>query len=316
MKTHTGTTISTLTKPSPAERREGTQEAVMAARVAVPRGASSRLWRSFRAWPISLQTGTVLLVIQVLVAISAGWLYPGDPFDLAGSPFVRPGTDSQFPLGTDIMGRDIAAGVMHGARVSLLVGLSATLIATVLGTSVGLAAGYFGRWVDHLLMRITELFQVIPHFLFAIILVSIMGSKLENIVLAIGVTSWTMVARLVRAETLALRERDYVKLCSVMGGSHVRVILTHILPNAFPPVIVAASILTALAVLTEAGLAFLGMSDSNRISWGGMIGASREALLDAPYMTLIPGAAIVFVVMSLSLIGDGLAQHLRRGGAA
>jgi len=265
------------------------------------------------AWPLSLQFGLLLLGAQLFVAAAAGWLYPGDPFELAGAAFLSPGADPEFPLGTDIMGRDIAAGLMHGARVSLLVGLSATVIATLLGTAIGLCAGYFGRWIDHGLMRITELFQVIPHFLFAIILVSILGARLENIILAIGVTSWTMVARLVRAETLALRERDYVKICTVMGGSHARVILTHILPNALPPVIVAASILTALAVLTEAGLAFLGMSDSNHISWGGMIGASREALLDAPYMTLIPGAAIVLSVMALSLIGDGLNQHLRKG---
>ncbi|OPG72154.1 ABC transporter permease [Pseudomonas ogarae] len=272
--------------------------------------------KAWRAWPLSLKIGIALLAIQLLVAGCADWLYPGDPFDMAGMPFLAPGADAQFPFGTDLMGRDIAAGLVHGARVSLLIGLSATLIATVLGTSVGLLAGYFGGWLDHMLMRLTELFQVIPHFLFAIILVSIMGARLEHIVLAIGVTSWPMVARLVRAETLALRDLDYVKICRVMGASHARVIITHVLPNAFPPVIVSTSLLTALAVLTEAGLAFLGMSDSNRISWGGMIGASRDALLEAPYMTLIPGAAIVLAVAALSLIGDGLAQHLRRGGVA
>lgn len=272
--------------------------------------APMMIWRT---WPLSLQCGLLLLGVQLFVAAAAGWVYPGDPFDLAGAAFLPPGADPEFPLGTDIMGRNIAAGLMYGARVSLLIGLSATVIATVLGTAIGLCAGYFGRWIDHGLMRITELFQVIPHFLFAIILVSILGARLENIILAIGVTSWTLVARLVRAETLALRDRDYVKICTVMGGSHARVILTHILPNALPPVIVASSILTALAVLTEAGLAFLGMSDSNHISWGGMIGASREALLDAPYMTLIPGAAIVASVMALSLIGDGLNQYLRKG---
>jgi peptide/nickel transport system permease protein len=228
-------------------------------------------------------------------------------------PFLAPGEDPHFPLGTDILGRDIAAGLAHGARVSLLVGLAATAIATLLGTSVGLLAGYFGGWVDHALMRITELFQVIPHFLFAIILVSIMGAELANIILAIGLTSWSMVARLVRAETLALRELDYVKISLVMGGGHLRAIFTHVLPNTLPPVIVAASILTALAVLTEAGLAFFGMSDGNHISWGGMIGASRDALLTAPYMTLIPGAAIVVAVAALSLIGDGLTLLLRRG---
>ncbi|MDM0078120.1 ABC transporter permease [Variovorax sp. J2P1-59] len=275
-----------------------------------------RAWRTWTSWPLSLRFGALLLTIQLLVALLAKSLYPGDPFDLAGAAFLRPGEDARFPLGTDIMGRDIAAGLVHGARVSLLVGLFATFIATVLGTAVGLVAGYFGGWPDHLLMRLTELFQVIPHFLFAIIIVSITGSQLQNIVLAIGITSWTMVARLVRAETLTLRERDYVKICRVMGGSHARVVFSHILPNALPPVVVAASVLTALAVLAEAGLAFLGMSDSNRVSWGGMIGASREALIDAPYMTLIPGAAIVLMVAALSLIGDGLAQHLRRGASS
>lgn len=305
---------SAVARQMPRKARTG-QPGKVGSPTAQPVRAARIGLRAWNAWPISLRVGLVLLGVQLAIALAAGWLYPGDPFDMAGAPFLAPGADVEFPLGTDIMGRDIAAGLMHGARVSLLVGLSATAIATVLGTAIGLVAGYFGGWVDHLLMRITELFQVIPHFLFAIILVSIMGSRLENIILAIGITSWTMVARLVRAETLALRERDYVKVSRVMGASRTRVLLTHILPNAFPPVIVAASILTALAVLTEAGLAFLGMSDSNRISWGGMIGASREALLDAPYMTLIPGAAIVLAVMALSLIGDGLAQHLRKGGA-
>jgi peptide/nickel transport system permease protein len=140
-----------------------------------------------------------------------------------------------------------------------------------------------------------------------------MGANLSNIIIAIGLTSWSMVARLARAETLALRELDFVKISVVMGGGHLRTILTHVLPNALPPVIVSASILTALAVLTEAGLAFFGMSDSNHVSWGSMIGASRDALLTAPYMTLIPGAAIVVAVTGLSLIGDGLGQILRRG---
>lgn len=302
MKTDTGVRTST-TAVVPAPVRD------MPPRLAGAR----RAWRAWMAWPLALRIGLALLAVQLVVAALAGTLYPGDPFELAGAAFLRPGEDAEFPLGTDIMGRDIAAGLAHGARVSLLVGLSATLIATVLGTAVGLAAGYFGGWLDHLLMRFTELFQVIPHFLFAIILVSILGAQLRNIVLAIGITSWTMVARLVRAETLALRERDYVKICRVMGGSHLRVVFGHILPNAAAPVIVAASVLTALAVLTEAGLAFLGMSDSNHISWGGMIGASREALLDAPYMTLIPGAAIVLMVAALNLIGDGLTRHLRQG---
>jgi peptide/nickel transport system permease protein len=269
-----------------------------------------------KAWPLTLKIGLALLVVQLVAALSAPWLYPGDPFAMIGASFLPPGADRAFPLGTDLMGRDIACGLVHGARASLMVGLGATAMAIVLGVAIGTVAGYFGGWFDHVLMRVTELFQVIPHFLFAIIVVSIMGAQLRNVVFAIGITGWPMIARLVRAETLTLRERDYVKISRVMGASHARVLVTHVLPNALPPVIVAASVLAAQAVLTEAGLAFFGMSDNNHISWGGMIGAAREALLDAPYMTLIPGAAIVLAVAALSLIGDGLAKHLRRGGVA
>jgi peptide/nickel transport system permease protein len=269
-----------------------------------------RLVDVWRTWPLALRIGLILLLAEIGAAVAASWLYPGDPFEMVGPSFLPPFTDASFPLGTDLMGRDIAAGIVHGARVSLLVGLAATVVATTVGTTIGLLSGYFGGVIDHLLMRFTELFQVIPHFLLAIILVSIWGSTLPNIVFAIGLTSWTVIARLVRAETLVLRENDYVRISAVMGARPLRVIVVHILPNAFPPVIVAASILTASAVLMECGLAFLGMSDSNRISWGGMIGAAREALLDAPYMTLIPGAAIVLSVMALSLIGDGLNQLL------
>lgn len=262
------------------------------------------------SWPLRLKVGLAVLFIEILAALLASQLYPGDPFALVEVSFLKPGEMPGFPLGTDLMGRDIAAGLFHGARVSLLVGLAATLIATFVGVTVGLLSGYFGGVIDHALMRLTELFQVIPHFLLAITLVSILGATLNSIIFAIGITSWTMIARLVRAETLVLREHDYVKISAVMGASPLRVIVTHVLPNAVPPVIVAASLLTASAVLMECGLAFLGLGDASRISWGGMIGAAREALLDAPYMTLIPGTAIVLTVMALSLIGDGLNQLL------
>lgn len=270
--------------------------------------------RGVNVWPLRLKLGLVVLIIEVLAAVLASHLYPGDPFAMVEIPFLEPGEMSGYPLGTDLMGRDIAAQLLHGARVSLSVGLAATLIATVVGVTIGLLSGYFGGVIDHALMRLTELFQVIPHFLLAITLVSILGATLGNIILAIGITSWPMIARLVRAETLILRELDYVKISAVMGAGTVRVIVTHILPNALPPVVVAASLLTASAVLMECGLAFLGLSDVSRVSWGGMIGAAREALLDAPYMTLIPGAAIVLTVMALSLIGDGLNQFLNPRG--
>ncbi len=262
-------------------------------------------------WPISLKTGLVILAAFSCLAAGADWLYPNDPLDLASAPFIEPGQDPEFPLGTDIMGRDIAAGIAHGARITLATGLIASLLATLAGTTLGVIAGYFGGWVDHTLMRFTELFQAIPHFLFAIMLVSILGPSIPHIILSIGLTGWPGIARIVRAETLSLRERDFVKISEVMGAGHSRIVLTHILPNVAAPIFVASSLLTSMAVLTESGLSFLGLGDSSHVSWGGMIGSSRDALLDAPYMTLIPGAATILMVFSLSLIGDGLSRHLR-----
>lgn len=259
-------------------------------------------------WPLLLIAGALVIVAEIAIAVGAGWIRPGDPQDLVGMPFLPPASDTLSPLGTDILGRDILSGLLYGARISLIVGCTATGIALVLGVTVGLISGYFGGWIDHVSMRITELFQAIPHFLFAIILVAIMGASLEHIVLAIGVTSWPMVARLVRAEAMALRELDFVKAAIAMGASHFRVIFVHVLPNALPPVVTLLSVLTAMAVLTEVGLAFLGLGDSNRVSWGSMIGAGRESLREAPYISLIPGAAVVLTVLSLSLIGDGLTK--------
>lgn len=251
-----------------------------------------------------------MLLVEAIIAIVASQIYPQGALDLAGMPFVPPGSDSVFPLGTDIMGRNIAAGIMHGARVSLTIAFAATAIATIVGAAVGVLSGYFGGVIDHFLMRFTELFQVIPPFLFAVIIVSILGSTLLHIVLAIGVTSWPMIARMMRSEVVSLRERDFVQIATVLGANDIQIIATHILPNALPRVISAVAVLASLAILTESGLAFLGMSDPNYVSWGGMIGASRDALVDAPYMTLIPGAAIVATAMALSLIGDGVSEFL------
>lgn len=264
--------------------------------------------RSIRKWPLSLSVGLSILLAEIVIATLAGVLHPGDPQDLVAQPFIAPGVDLEFPLGTDLLGRDIAAGLLYGARVSMIVGFSATTITLVIGVLTGLISGYFGGWIDHALMRLTELFQAIPHFLFAIILVAILGATVENTIFAIGITSWPIVARLVRAETLTLRELDFVKASTIMGAGHLRVLITHILPNALPPVVTMLSVLAAMSILTEVGLAFLGLADNNRISWGSMIGAGRESLREAPYISLIPGAAVVITVLSLSLVGDGVAR--------
>ena len=213
--------------------------------------------------------------------------------------------------GTDVTvrvahGRDLAAGLLHGARVSLLVGVSSALIALVIGIAVGAAAGFYRGRVDAVLTRITEFFQTIPAFLLAIILVAVLQPSLATIVFALGVTSWTSIARLVRAEFLSLREREFVKASVALGASDAHLIFREILPNAWTPVIVSTALLVANAILSEAGLSFLGLGDPNVVSWGSMIGLGRDALRTAWYMTALPGLAIVLTVLALNLLSDAL----------
>jgi peptide/nickel transport system permease protein len=249
--------------------------------------------------------GALLLLVIVLMAATASLVYPGDPLDIAGRPNQWPGA-AGYPLGTDMMGRDMAAGVAHAARVSLWVGLSAALLAVLIGVFFGILAGYFGGWIDDALMRTTEMFQTLPSFLFAIVLVVILTPSINSIVFAIGVTSWPQIARLVRAEAMRVRNAEFVSAAITIGLGHWRILFTHMLPNSTAPVVVATSILMAQAILTEASLSFLGLGDPNVISWGSMVGAGRATLRTAWYMTALPGFAIFITVISFMLLGNGL----------
>ncbi len=255
---------------------------------------------------LSLIAGMAILGSVVVVAIAAPWIFPGDPMDMVGMPTLWPGEDPAYPLGTDSLGRDMAAGLAHGARVSLLGGISAAAIGLLIGTAVGAVAGYCGGWVDNLLVRITELFQTVPAFLLVIVLVAIREPSAPAIALAIGLASWPLVARLARAQFRSLRNTDFVAAALVTGARPSRIILRHILPNALPPIVVTASVMVANAILTEAGLSFLNMGDPNLVSWGSMIGDGRALLRTAWYLTALPGAAIALTVMSINLAGDGL----------
>ena len=204
----------------------------------------------------------------------------------------------------------MAAGLIHGARVSLLVGLSAAAVGLVIGILVGAAAGYVGGWLDTILVRLTELVQTIPSFLLVIVIVAIGAPTIRTIALAIGLASWPLVARLVRAQFRALRNADFVTAARSLGYSPARIVFGEILPNALPPVIVATSVLVANAILTEAGLSFLGMGDPNLVSWGSMIGDGRALLRTEWFVSAIPGAAIALTVLALNLAGDGLNDAL------
>lgn len=267
----------------------------------------SDLWRRFRRnRPAVL--GLVILTAVILLAITAPWLYPQDPFALAGRPMSPP--FGEYLFGTDTLGRDVAAGIAHGARTSLLIGLLATAVAVFVGALMGGLAGYYGGWIDDALMRVTELFQTIPSFLFAILLVAILKPSIESVVIAIAVVSWPAVARLVRGEFLSLRHREFVQACTLMGMSDVRIIALQILPNALSPIIVAASLMVATAILIESALAFLGLGDPNVMSWGFLIGAGRTVLRSAWWVCTFPGIAILLTVLAINLVGEGLNDAL------
>ncbi|MES2188044.1 MAG: ABC transporter permease [Pseudomonadota bacterium] len=243
---------------------------------------------------------------MVVGAVLAVPLAGKDPLAMVARPYLWPGTDMAHPLGTDMLGRDLLAGILHGARFSLLIGLAAGLLAALFGLLVGSVAGYCGGAIDALLMRVTDIFQTMPSLVFTIVLVVILRPTVGSIVLGIAVTSWPNIARLVRAEALRLRHSEFVQAAAVQGLGDLRIIGIHILPNVLSPAVVMASILVGHAILTEASLSFLGLGDPNIASWGSMIGSGREVLRTAWYMTAIPGVAIFLTVIALNLIGNAL----------
>lgn len=272
---------------------------------AAPVSGWAVLWRRYKRNSAAV-LGLVLLALVLGMAATAGLIEPVDPLRRAGEPLIPPFTHWATPLGTDQLGRDILAGIFHGARTSLLIGMVSTAVAISIGILVGAIAGYFGGWIDDALMRITEAFQTIPNFILLLALVAIMGSSLQNMIIAIGIVSWTAPARLVRAEFLSLRGREFVEAARNLGVGDGALIFREILPNALPPVIVFASVIMAVSILLESALAFLGLGDPNYASWGNMIGMGRSVLRTDFYCAAIPGIAIIVTVLAFSLIGEGL----------
>ncbi len=265
-------------------------------------------WRHFKKNK-SAVTGLCILGFVLVMASVAGFIFPDDPFSLAGKPMSLPGSNG-FLLGSDTLGRDVAAGIAHGAKTSLLIGLIATLAAVFIGIFFGAFAGYYGGYIDTLLMRITEVFQTIPSFVFAILLVAIMKPSIESIVIAITVVSWPGVARLVRAEFMSLKNREFVQACHTLGMSDMRIMMREVLPNCLSPIIVIGSLMVATAILIESGLAFLGLGDPNIMSWGFQIGAGRTMLRSAWWVCTFPGVAILITVLAINLVGEGLNDAL------
>lgn len=265
-------------------------------------------WDMFRRNHAAM-AGLVALCLIVLGAIFGPYIYPGEPFEMAWAPFSPPGVDG-FLLGTDYLGRDLLAQIIHGARVTLVIGLSAAIVTVVIGVTIGALAGFYRGLVEEALMRLTEFFQVLPTLLFSMVIVALFGASLPMITLAIGVVSWTAVARITRAEFLRIRELEYVMASRASGASGMKLMFRVILPNALPPIIVQSALMVGSAILFEAGLSFLGLTDPNVISWGQIIGSNRQYILESSYTVTIPGLAIFITVLAISLVGDGLNDAL------
>ena len=256
--------------------------------------------------------GLFLLTLLAVVALLAPVAFPADPLSIAGPPLVRPFTDWSLPLGTDRLGRDVLAGLMYGARASLAVGISAAAVAMLVGATVGTVAGFAGGIVDEALMRVVDAFQIVPSFLLALAFVSVTGASLPVVILAIALGAWTGPARLARAEVLSIRERDYVAAARVIGMRPVEIAFREVLPNALPPVLALSAVIVAGAVLTEAALSFLGLGDPNIVTWGSMIAEGRNVLRSAPFLSIVPGIALMLTVLGVYLFSEGLAEALAR----
>lgn len=255
--------------------------------------------------------GVAMLAVLLAVALAAPWLAPGDPLAISGDPLLRPLQEMAHPLGTDRLGRDVLSALIHGARTSLLVAVSAAVAALGIGITVGTIAGFLGGWVDEALMRVAEAFQTVPAFLLTLALISVTGPRASTIVLGIAIGAWMQPARITRAEILSLRERDFVAAARVIGMRPLEIAFREVLPNALTPVVSLAAVIVAAAVLIEAALSFLGFGDPNRVTWGSMIAEGRTVLRRAPYLSIIPGIGLVLTVLAVHLTGRGVARALR-----
>ncbi|UWF68561.1 MULTISPECIES: ABC transporter permease [unclassified Brucella] len=256
--------------------------------------------------------GAAILVLLILAALCAPLFFPGDPLSIVSTPLMQPFENGDFLFGTDRLGRDVLAELFYGARTSLLVGLAAAFAAIVLGSVIGTLAGFAGGVIDEALMRVAEAFQTVPGFLLALALVSIAGPSLPVLIAAIALSSWTQATRLTRAQVLSIRESDYVAAARVIGMHPLEIAFRQILPNALPPVLALVPVIVASAILIEAALSFLGLGDPNRVTWGGMIAEGHTVLRSAPWLSILPGAALALTVVGVYLAGEGLTEAMSR----
>ncbi len=267
------------------------------------------LWERFRSRRAAV-VGLAILVLLVALAAAAPWLSPGDPTQQQlGQVLLSPSL--QHPLGTDYLGRDILARLLYGARLSLLIGFLAVAIGLVVGVPLGAVSGFYGGWIDLIIQRIADILLSCPSFLLALSLVAILGVGLENVVISVGISAVPFFIRLVRGSVLTIRELTYVEAAKSVGVRDGSIIVRHVMPNAMTPVIVQATLNLGTAILTAAGLGFLGLGvQPPTPEWGTMLGEGRNYIFSNPNMATFPGLAIFFAVLGFNLLGDGLRDAL------
>lgn len=254
--------------------------------------------------------GMVVILLLIVVAIFAPLLAPYDPYELdLGNTLSQP--SKAHLLGTDALGRDTLSRIIYGARTSLMVGLIVVTVGAVIGMSLGLIAGYFGRWIHTTIMRLIDAIMSFPMILLALVIASILGGGIKNVIIALTVGLTPVYARLMCGQVLTTRENDYVMAARSMGASNPRIMIRHLVPNCFPPLIVLITMMLGTTILAEAGLSFLNVGiEAPTAAWGSMISDGREYLLSHPVLSFAPGFAIMLVVFAFNMVGDGLRDAL------
>ncbi|WP_353093306.1 ABC transporter permease [Tissierella praeacuta] len=255
-----------------------------------------------------LKVGIIIFIILISIAILAPFIATKDPNFLNDDLIVKP--SSEYIFGTDGLGRDVFSMVIYGSRTSLKIGIAVSLISSVIGILIGAIAGYVGGKVDRIISEIINIFLMLPSFFIILIVVAIYGSSLTNIIIVMALTSWTSTARLMRSQAISFRERTFIKSAKIIGESDIRILFRHIIPNGIFPIITDSTMAVSSAILSEAGLSFLGLGDPNVISWGKIISHGKVYLPRSWWICTFPGIAIVFTVLSFYLIGEGVRQVL------
>ncbi|SDC30381.1 MULTISPECIES: nickel transporter permease [unclassified Candidatus Frackibacter] len=266
-------------------------------------------WRRLKKNKMAM-VGLGVIGLLVIIAIFAPYIAPHDPLKVDLMNSLQPPSD-EFPLGTDRLGRGIFSRIIYGARISLRVGLITQSIALVIGITLGALAGYYGGWVDEIISYLINVFLAFPFLLFAIAIMATLGPGINNVFLALAIVSWPGLARIVRGQVMSIREEEYVEAVKSLGANDVRIIFKHLIPNCMAPIIVTVTLGVASAILSEAGLSFLGLgAQPPTPSWGLMLSGGRSFIRSNPGMMIYPGLAIMITVLGLNLFGDGLRDVL------